>query len=48
MTGRVPSYSGIRSMFDVKNMTLKFVNDSFSSLSYIFDIAPIAFQPLCV
>ena len=46
MTGKVLCYCGTESMFDVKNITLKSVSDSFFSLPYIFDVAPIAFQEM--
>ena len=43
-TGKVPSYCGIGSMCNLKNMTVVVVSDSVSSLSSIFDVALIAFQ----
>ena len=31
-------------MFNVKNMTMESINDSISSLSYIYKVVPIAFK----
>ena len=39
-----PCHCGIVSVFDVKNVTLESINDSVFCLTYIFNVAPIAFQ----
>ena len=44
MAVKVPCHCGIISVFDVKNVTLESINDSVFSLTYIFDVAPTAFQ----
>ena len=44
VSDEVPSYCGVGNTLNVKNVTLESVNDHVSSLSHIFDVAPIAFQ----
>ena len=43
---KVPSHCCVIVMFDVINMTLESVNDSIPCLSYIFDMAALAFQAI--
>ena len=37
---------GVTIVFDVKNMTLESIHDSVFCLSYIFGVAPVAFQAI--
>ena len=41
---KVSCHCGTVSVFDVKNVTLESISDSVFRLSYIFYVAPIAFQ----
>ena len=43
---KVSFHCGIVIVFNVKNMTFESVNDSVSFLSYIFNVAPVAFQAI--
>ena len=43
---KVSCHCGIVSVFNVKNVMLESINDSVFSLSFIFNVAPIAFQTL--
>ena len=42
----MPSHCCVIVMFDVIDMTLESVNDSIPCLSYIFDMAALAFQAI--
>ena len=46
VAAKVSCHCGVVIVFDVKNVTLESVNDSFSCLSYIFNVAPVAFQTI--
>ena len=40
---KMSGHCGIIIVFDVKNMTLESIYDSIFGLSYIFNVAPVAF-----
>ena len=44
MAVNVSYHCGTVSVFDVKNMTLESINDPVFGLTYIFNMAPVAFQ----
>ena len=46
MAVKVPCHCGIVTVFDVKNMILVSINDSVFCLTYIFFMAPVAFQTM--
>ena len=46
VAGKVPSYFGVRSIYNIKNVTLESVHVCISSLSNIFDVIPITFKAI--